>query len=148
VTEIIFTKRAAKPGEVGLFVDSEIWAEEWSSIRNGAQVVAECTVPETAKYRKFFHALVGKIAENCDWLNGDKDCAKEQLLLECRHVTYHVDRLRHSTEIKAKTTKNLSSDQWVRLLRRASNAVHEKFIPGMPENELKREIERMLGDKL
>jgi hypothetical protein len=148
MTEIIFTKRQAKPGEVGLFVESEIWAEEWSSIRNGAQVVAECTVPETAKYRKFFHALVGKIAENCDWLDGDKDFAKESLLLECRHVTYHHDRLRNTTEIKAKTTKNLSSDQWIRLLRRASHAVSEKFIPGMPENELTREITHMLGDRL
>lgn len=146
MTEIIFTKRAARQGEMGLFVDTPIFEDEWSSIRIGAQVVAECTVPETAKYRKFFHALVGKLADNCEWLNGDKDFAKEALLLECRHATYHHDKLRGKTEIKAKTTRNLSSDQWIRLLRRASHAVTTKFIPGMPENELKAEIAAMIGD--
>lgn len=146
MAEIVLTKRAARAGEVGLFVDSPIWEEEWSSIRVGAEVVAECTVPETAKYRKFFHALCGLLAENCDWL-ADKDDAKEKLLLECRHATYHHDKLRGKTEIRAKTTKSLSSDQWIRLLRRASHAVSTTFIPNMPENELKQEIQKMLEGK-
>lgn len=145
MTEIIFTKRQGRQGEMGMFVDSPLWESEWSSIRIGAEVVAECTVPETAKYRKFFHALCGMLADNCDWLT-DKDDAKEKLLLQCRHATYHHDKLRGKTEIRAKTTKNLSSDQWIRLLRRASHAVTTKFIPGMPENELKAEIETMIGD--
>ncbi len=144
MTEITFTKRKGREGEVGLFVDSQIWDDEWSSIRIGAQVEAVCTVPENAKYRKFFHALVGKLADNVEWLNGDKDFAKEQLLLECRHATYHHDKARGKTEIRSKTTRNLSSDQWVRLLRRASHAVTTKFIPGMQENELKAEIEKMI----
>lgn len=146
VTEIIFTKRKARDGEMGLFVDSPIWETEWASLRIGAEVVAECTVTETAKYRKFFHALVGKIADNCEWLDGDKDFAKEQLLLECRHATYHVDKARGKTEIRAKTTRNLSSDQWIRLLKRASHAVSTKFIPGMRDNELTAEIIKMIGD--
>lgn len=146
MTEIVLRKRQARAGEVGLFVESPIWDSEWSSIRVGAEVVAECSVPETAKYRKFFHALCGLLADNCEWLT-DKDDAKEKLLFECRHVTYHHDRLRDRTEIKAKTTRNLSSDQWIRLLKRASHSVTTKFIPGMPENDLKREIEAMVGDK-
>lgn len=147
MVEIVYTKRKGRDGEIGLFVDSEIWSEEWSSIRVGAEVVAECTVPETAKYRKFFHALCGMLAQNCDWLNGDRDFAKQQLLLECRHATYHHDKLRGNTEIRAKTTRNLSSDQWIRLLRRASFAVTTKFIPGMAENSLKLEIEKMIEDR-
>jgi hypothetical protein len=143
MTELILRKRQARAGEVGLFVESPIWESEWQSIRVGAEVVAECTVPETAKYRKFFHALCGLLAENCDWLT-DKDDAKEKLLFECRHVTYHHDKLRGKTEIKAKTTRNLSSDEWIRLLKRASHAVTTKFIHGMPENDLTKEIERMI----
>jgi hypothetical protein len=147
MVEITFTKRRGREGELGLFVDTPIFEEEWSSIRIGAEVEAVCTVPEDAKYRKFFHALCGLLAQNCDWLDGSKDFAKEQLLLECRHATYHHDKLRGKTEIRAKTTRNLSGDQWIRLLRRASHAVTTKFIPGMPENDLKREVERMLGDR-
>lgn len=147
MTEIVLRKRAAKAGEVGLFLETPVFESEWSSISVGAEVVAECTVPETAKYRKFFHALCGKLADNVEWLDGDKDLAKQQLLLECRHATYHHDKLRSKTEIRAKTTKNLSSDQWIRLLRRASHAVSTKFIPGMPEGDLKREIEAMIGER-
>lgn len=147
MTELVLRKRAGKAGETGLFIESPVFEEEWSSIRVGAEVVAECTVPETAKYRKFFHALCGMLAQNCDWLNSDKDFAKEQLLLECRHATYHHDKLRGSTEIRAKTTRNLSSDQWIRLLRRASFAVTTKFIPGMADNDLKHEIEKMVEDR-
>lgn len=146
MTELVLRKRVARQGEIGLFVESPIWETEWSSLRIGAEVVAECSVPETAKYRKFFHALCGMLADNCEWLS-DKDDAKEKLLLECRHATYHHDKLRNRTEIRAKTTKSLSSDQWIRLLRRATHAVTTKFIPGMPENDLKKEIEAMIGDK-
>lgn len=144
MTELVLRKRIAKPGEMGLFIESPVFQSEWESLRIGAEVVAECTVPETAKYRKFFHALCGMLADNCDWLT-DKDDAKEKLLLECRHATYHHDRLRDRVEIKPKTTRNLSSDQWIRLLRRASHAATTKFIPGMPENDLKKEIEQMIG---
>lgn len=144
MTELVLRKRLARPGEMGLFVESPIFQEEWDSIRIGAEIEVECTVPEEAKYRKFFFALCGLLAQNCDWLT-DKDDAKEKLLLECRHATYHHDKLRGKVEIKAKTTRNLSSDQWIRLLRRASHAVTTKFIPGMPENDLKLEIETMIG---
>lgn len=146
MSEIIFRKRQAKPGEVGLFVESPIWDEEWSSIRSGAEVTAYCTVEEVSKYRKAFHALCGMLAENCEWLV-DKDDAKEKLLFECRHVTYHFDRLRNKTEIRAKTTKNLSADQWIRLLKRADDVVMEKYIPGMPNNLLRAEIERRVNGK-
>lgn len=145
-TELVLRKRIAKPGEAGLFLETPAFQDEWESIRIGAEVEAVCTVPEEAKYRKFFYALCGMLADNCDWLES-KDDAKEKLLFECRHVTYHHDKLRGKTEIRAKSTKNLSSDQWIRLLKRASHAVTTKFIPGMPENELKREIEEMINGK-
>lgn len=147
MSEVILRKRQAKAGEIGLFCEHEIFSEEWSSIPRDAEVKAELSVPATLKYSKFFHALCGLLAQNCDWLEGSKDFAKEQLLLECRHATYHHDKLRGSTEIRAKTTRNLSSDQWIRLLRRASFAVTTKFIPGMPENDLKHEIETMIGER-
>jgi hypothetical protein len=147
MTEIVFRKRRAKAGEIGLFVESPIWEEEWQSLRMDAEVTAQCTTDGQEKCRKFFHVLAGKLALNVDWFNNDKDFAKEQLLMECRHVTYHHDKLRGKTEIKAKTTKNLTHDQWIRLLRRCSYVVTTKFMPGMAENDLKAEIEKMVGDR-
>ena len=145
--EILLRKRAAKAGEIGLFLETPVFEEEWNSIPRDVDVRAELSVPSTLKYMRFFRALCGLLAQNCDWLNGDPEFAKEQLLLECRHATYHHDKLRGKTEIKAKTTRNLSADQWIRLLGRAKFAVEQKFLPGTPASSVKAEIEEMLKDR-
>lgn len=139
-------KRQARAGEFGLFCDHGIFSQEWSSIPKDTEIMADITIPATLKYSKFFHALCGLLADNCEWLV-DKEDAKERLLLECRHVTYHHDRLRQKTEIRARTTRNLSADQWLRLLKRASYAVETKFLPGTPAGTVKTEIEKMIGDR-
>lgn len=145
MAEVIFRKRQAKAGEMGLFVETEIFESEWSSIKIGAEVKAILTVPANLKYLKFFHALCGKVADNCDWLI-DKDDAKERILLEARHAKIIHDPLRNKTEIRAKSVAGLSGDQWIRLLRRCTYVVTTKFIPGMDEGSLKTEIESMIGD--
>lgn len=144
MTDMVLRKRVAKAGEVGLFLDAGIFQEEWDSIPRDAEVKAELSVPATLKYMRFFRALCGLLAQNCDWLNSDPEFAKEQLLMECRHVTYHHDKLRDKTEIRAKTTRNLNADQWIRLLQRARYAVEEKFLPGTPASTVKTEIETMI----
>lgn len=143
--EIFMRKRRAKEGEIGLFVESEVFEDDWSSVKIGAEVAAELSVPVDPKYRKFFHGLCGKLAHAVEWFNGDKDFAKEQILLQCRHATYHHDKLRNKTEIRAKTTANLDADGWIRLLRRANYVCVSQYLPGMAESTLKSEIEQMLG---
>lgn len=145
--EILLRKRAAKAGEIGLFMDVAIYEEEWQSIPRDAEVRAEISVPATLKYMRFFRALCGLLAQNCEWLNNDPETAKEMLLLECRHATYHHDKLRGKTEIRPKTTRNLTADQWLRLLKRASFAVESKFLPGTPASTVKTEINKMIGDR-
>src|ERR1700744_5992592 len=142
--EIHFRKRPAKEGEIGLFLETRVFEDEWNSIPRGAEVRAEVTVPATLKYMRFFRALCGLLAQNCDWLNNDAEFAKEQVLMECRHVTYHHDRIRKTTEIRAKTTKNLNADQWIRLIERAKYAVEQKFLPGTPASSIRKEIESMV----
>jgi len=145
VTEIFLRKRRAKDGEIGLFPEGAVFEEEWQSIAIGAEVDAKLSVPVNEKYRKFFHALCGKLAEAVELFGGSKDFAKEQLLLQCRHATYHHDKLRGKTEIRAKTTANLSSDEWIRLLKRANYVAVSEYLPGVPEGVLRDEIEKMLG---
>lgn len=144
MTEIIFTKRRGKEGELGLFVDTVVFEEEWSSLKIGEQVKAECTVPANLKYQRFFFAMVKKVAENSpdDFL--DSEHCRERILIAARHCKYVDDRLRGRAEIKAKSVAGLSGDAWIRLLRRVNHVVTTEFLPGMDENELKAEIEKML----
>lgn len=144
MTEIIFRKRQGREGEVGLFVDTPVFDEEWSSLKIGAEVKAECTVPSDLKYLKFFWAMCTKVADNCDWLI-DKNEAKDRILLEARHYKTVFDPLRNRAEVKAKSVARLSGDTWIRLLRRCTYVVITRFLPGMDENALKAEIETMIG---
>lgn len=145
--EILFRKRLGREGEMGLFVETPVFDDEWQSLKIGAEVKAICTVPAHLRYVKFFHALCGKVADNCDWLL-DKDDAKERILLEARHFKAVHDPLRNKTEIRAKSVAGLSGDQWIRLLRRCTHVVVTKFIPGMDDNALKAEIEAMIGPEM
>lgn len=145
MVEIVFVKRRAKEGELGLFVDTPIFDEEWSSLKIGEEIKAECTVPANLKYLKFFWALVGKVVDNSPDEFLDKEDCKERILLEARHYKAVYDNLRDKTEIKAKSIAGLSGDTWIRLLRRVTHVVITKFLPGMEENALKAEIEKMIG---
>lgn len=145
MVEIIFTKRAAKAGEMGLFLDNTVFEEEWQSLKIGAEVKAECTVPANLRYLKFFWALVGKVADNSpDGFLDKEDCA-HRILIEARHYKAVYDNLRDKTEIKAKSVSGLSGDTWIRLLKRVTWVVTDKFLPGMDANALKAEIEAMIG---
>jgi hypothetical protein len=144
MVELILVKRAARAGEIGLFCDAQPYEDDWSSLKIGSEVKAECTNPHNLKYLKFFWALATKVAENCDFLI-DKDDAKERILLEARHFKTVFDPLRNRAEVKAKSIAGLSGDTWLRLLRRCTYVVITKFLPGMEENELKAEIEKMIG---
>ena len=143
--DIFLRKRKAREGEVGLFVESQIFDEEWQSIGLGAEVEAELSVPVHEKYRKAFHALCGLLAEAVELFGGSKEFAKEQLLMQCRHVTYHHDKLRGKTEIRAKTTSKLDADGWRRLLRRADYVIETEYLPGIPPGSLRDEIEKRCG---
>lgn len=144
--EIIFRKRVAQPGEVGLFVETPIFDEEWSSLPMGAEVKAECTVPANLKYLKFFMALVGKIVDNTPENRFlDKEDCRHELALQARHYKAVHDPLRNKTELRPRSISNLSADTWIRLLRRCTHVVITHYLPGMEENVLKAEISAMLG---
>jgi hypothetical protein len=145
MTEIIFRKRRAQPNEVGLFLDTEVFREEFSSLPMDAEVKAECTVPANLKYLKFFWALIGKVSENSpDGFLDKKDCA-DRILLEVKHFKLIHDHLRNKSELRVKSISGLSADTWIRLLRRVTDVVVMKFLPSMDRNVLKAEIEAMVG---
>ncbi len=146
MVEIIFRKRVAQPGEMGLFVETEIFQEEWSSLPIGAEVKAECTVPANLRYLRFFWALVGKVVDNSPMERFlDKEDCRHELLLQARHYKAVHDPLRGKTELRPRSIAGLSADTWIRLLRRCTHVVITHYLPGMEEGALKAEIEKMLG---
>lgn len=145
--ELVMKKRVARAGEVGLFIESEIWEEDFASVKMGAECKAVVTVPANLVYLRYFWALCTLLAANVDFLI-DKDDAKDKLLLKCRHAGCYFDPCKERWEVRSKSIAKLSGDAWIRLLKRCSHAVTEHFIPGMDENALKVEIEKMISEKV
>lgn len=146
MVEIIMKKRAGRAGEVGLFVETEIFETEWSSLAVGSEVKAECTTPANLRYLRFFWALVSKIVDNStdDRFLDREDC-RHELLLAARHYKAVHDPLRNKTELRPRSIAGLSADTWIRLLRRCTHVVITNYLPGMEEGALKAEISTMLG---
>ena len=144
MTDLILQKHKARSGEVGLFVNAEPFEDRFASIKSNTDLKVAVSMPKSPKKLRFFWALAGKVADNCDWIT-DKDNAAELILIHARHVRYVVDKLRGTTEIRAKGISDLEDPEFGRLLKRCIYAVETEFLPGMPEGELKRKIEAMIG---
>lgn len=144
MSDLVMRKRRARAGEIGFFIDAEIFEEDFNSVKMDTDLKVEVTYPKSPKQLRFFWALAGKVAENCEWIT-DKDNAAELILIHARHVRYVHDKLRGKTEIRAKSISKLNGDEFLRLLKRCIYIVETEFLPGMPEGALKSEIEAMIA---
>jgi hypothetical protein len=146
MTELMMTKRKGRAGEIGLFCEHEVFAEDFAAIKMDSEVKAVVTSPRSAQQLKFFWALMGKVADNCAWID-DKDTAKELVLFHARHVRYFHDQLRGTTEIRSKSISGMNGPDFLRLLRRCVHVVATQFIPGMDAGPERAEIEAMIADR-
>lgn len=149
-TEIVLRKRAStRAGEIGLFCDVEVWEEEFSAIKNDSDVKAVVSQPRSLKRHKFAWALATKVAEACDFLN-DKDDAMEYMLIEAKHAKWIYDHRRDISYARAKPTNwgAMDGTAFTKLLKRMTHVVGTHIVPGIDNDLLRAEIEKMLNPDL
>ena len=146
MVELTMRKRVGRQGEIGLFVDTPIWDEEWASLKMDAEIRIEATSPRSLQQLKYAWTLAGKIADACDWMD-DKMDAMEYLLIEARHYRRIYDPLRQRAYIRPKPTNFGAMDgtSYTRLLKRMKHVALTLVVPGLEESALKAEIEAMIG---
>ncbi len=140
-TELVLRKRAStRAGEVGLFLDSVAFEEEFSSIPHDAEVEIEAVVRGTEKYIKFSHVIAKVVFDNSE-LFASKEDARDSILIDCRHVRRVM--FMGKPELRPKRTATLDATQWVRLIRRMvdiATTVHgippETFERDMPQGPI------------
>jgi hypothetical protein len=149
VVKLVMRKRAGQTGEVGLFVDSEIWEEDFTHVKLGAEINVEATTPRSLRQLKFAWALATKIEKGCDWVDSKED-AMDFMLIEARHFRRIYDPLRNVAILKPKPTNFGAMDgtEYTRLLKRLVHVAVTIMIPGMDDAELIAEIEAMVGPDL
>lgn len=142
--EITMSKRAGRQGEVGLFVDTSIWEDDFANVKSG-EVKVEITTPRSLQQLKYAWAFATKIAEACDWMD-DKHDAMDYLLIEARHYRRIYDPVRKRAYIRPKATNFGAMDgtSYTRLLNRMKHVALTMVVPGLEESALKAEIEAMM----
>lgn len=144
---IVMRKRKARwPGEVGLFAENEIAADDFAHVKMDAEVRAVVTTPRSLAQLKWAWAFAQKIADACDWLNS-KEQAMDFMLIEAGHFDRIRDPIRNFTIIRPKPTNFGSMDgaAYTSLLNKMVHVAVSFIVPGLDENMLKREIEAMVG---
>lgn len=146
MTDLVMRKRAGRAGEIGLFVDTQVFEEDFGHIKMDAEVKAVVTTPRSLRQLKFAWGLATKIAEGCDWVETKED-AMDFMLIEARHFRRIFDPLRNVAILKPKPTNFGAMDgtEYTRLLKRIVHVAVTIMIPGMDDKALIAEIEAMIG---
>lgn len=150
--EVFLRKRGARhANEVGLFCESPICEDDFKVIPMDAEVRAELATERNATMVKFAWALATVVADNTEWYV-DKDDAMNSVVppglkVLARHCKAVVDQETGEMIIKPRSLKRLTNEAMVRLIRNMTWAVTTKLIPGIKEDALRAEVEKMVADR-
>lgn len=149
MTELVMRKREGRAGEIGLFVDTEVFEEDFQHIKLGAEVNVKATTPRSLRQLKFAWGLATKIASGCDWVDSKEDCM-DFMLIEAKHFRRIFDPLRNVAILKPKPTNFGAMDgtEYTRLLKRLVHIAVTVMIPGMDDAAMIAEVEAMVGPDL
>lgn len=150
MVKLVMRKRAAQhAGELGLFVDFEPFAEDFSAIKLDAEVEVDAKTKRSLKQHKFIWALATKVAEACDFLE-TKDDAYTYMLIEAKHARYIYDHHRQISYAVPKATNwgAMDGSAFTKLAKRITHIVGTHIVPGIDNELLRAEIEKMLAPDL
>ena len=150
--ELFLHKRPARHvGEIGLFSDAAVFADEWATIPADTEVRAELSTERNARLLKFAWVLAGIVADNTEFYVDKADCMDSVdppgLKILARHCKAVVNPETGEITIKPRSLRNLSNEALARVVRRMLWAVTNTIIVGMDEGPLRAEIEEILRDR-
>lgn len=136
-------RQAQHAGEIGLFANDEMAAEDLAHVTNGNDVLCKISSPKSLQALRFLWALAQKVAENTDL--GDKNAAMDELRLAIRFAKIRIDERSGRAFIVPNSLAQASNETLRRVTNRIVHHVCEVVLPGMDENALRAEIEQMTG---
>jgi hypothetical protein len=150
VADLVMRKRPAMhAGELGLFIDAQVFEEDFSNIRTGVDLQAKITQPHNLKQFRLAWALAAKIAQSGALGDADRREVMDYLLKKCKHVKYIYNKHRGGEELevvpKSIRWSALEQDAFNRLFNRMIYVVITNILPDVPEGVIRDEIEKMAG---
>jgi hypothetical protein len=143
--ETTLVKRPALyKGEVGFFANNPMAEEDVARVAMHSETMHRITSEKSLQALKFLWGVVHKVSENCD-LFLDKDDAMDKLKLRVGYSRPVYDPRTRELVNRPKSLKRISDEQLRLLTDRILDVVCAEIIPGMKQNDLRREVEEMAG---
>src|SRR5215813_137291 len=146
-TDSILTKRRARHvGEIGLFPDNPMAEDDLALAKDGEEVVCRWYSVRNIEGLKYLWALVHKVAQNTDRYL-DKDEAMEDLKIRAAFTKVIFNNKQGELEVRPKSLTKVTNEELRALTERIVQIVCNQIIPGMAPGDLRREVEKMVGNK-
>ena len=143
--DVILTKRRAKYfGEIGFFPEDQVAHDDIAPIAWGKECMVSISNEKNLDALRFLWGLVHKVADNTDMFL-DKDEAMDKLKIAAGYSRAVYDPHTRKVEVRPKSLKRISDERLRLLTDRIMDIVCAEILPGMKKNDLRREIEEMLG---
>jgi len=143
--ETFLTKRRARyPGEIGLFAESQMAEEDLVLFGLNKELMAKLWTEKRIEQLRYLWGLVHKVSDNTE-LFLDKDDAMEGMKLAAGYYRMVWDTRLQKLVPRGKSLTRISDEQLRLLTGKIQNVIREQVFPGMQDNELRREIEEMIG---
>jgi hypothetical protein len=143
--ETTLVKRPAlHKGEVGFFPNNPMAEEDIARVAMHSETMHRITSEKNLQALRFLWGLVHKTADNCD-LFLDKDDAMEKLKLRVGYSKPVYDPQTRQMVNQPKSLKRITDEQLRLLTERMLDVICTEIIPGMDQNDLRREVEEMAG---
>jgi hypothetical protein len=131
-------------GEVGFFPNSPMADEDVARVAMHSETMHRITSEKNLKALNFLWGLVHKTADNCD-LFLDRYEAMDKLKLRVGYSKPVYDPELHKMVNRPKSLKRITDEQLRLLTERMLDVICAEIIPGMDQNDLRREVEEWAG---
>jgi glutamyl-tRNA reductase len=142
IETILVKRRALYQGEVGFFASNPMAEEDLTLAKMDTEVIVRWYSPRTLQALKYLWGLVWKTWQNTSrWL--DKDEAMKDLKMRARFAKF-VRNNKGEMELRPKSLTRINEEELRLLTGKITDIICAEIIPGMQQNDLRKEIEEML----
>jgi hypothetical protein len=150
MADLVMRKRPAMhAGELGLFIDSQVFEEDFASIKSGTDVHVKATQSRNLKQFRLAWSLAAKIAQSGVLGDAERREIMDYLLKKAKHVRYitneHRDGIEVEVVVKSIRFEAMEQTAFDRLFNRMIYIILSEILPDMPEGQLRDEVEKMSG---
>lgn len=142
----LIKRRALYRGEIGFFPNDPMSEEDVASAKMDSEVCCTFYSPKNLEALRFLWGLVHKVADNTDRYL-DKDEAMHDLKLRAGFSRVMYNSKSHELELRPKSLKRIGNEQLHQLTEKIMDIICDDLLPGMKRNQLRAEVEEMLGIK-